>query len=197
MPKVSPEHRARQRDRILDAAAQCFARKGFRATSMADIVAEADSSPGAIYRYFSGKAEIVAAIADQRHAHEALLAEGISAGGGIEAALHQLIDGYVEWLKDPAERTRRLLTVQIWAEALHDPDLASTLSRGAPQRQLIAAALRSAEGMPDGLDPDAVARVMMAIVQGLVLQLALEPDVDVDAYAAVVHSLIDAQLTTG
>ncbi|WP_420896890.1 TetR/AcrR family transcriptional regulator [Brevibacterium aurantiacum] len=46
------------RTRIQDAALTCFSRKGFAGASMADIIREADLSAGAVYVYYSSKAEL-------------------------------------------------------------------------------------------------------------------------------------------
>jgi AcrR family transcriptional regulator len=59
VPKLSDDYREARRRQVLDAAVVCFARTGFHRTSMQDIVAESGLSPGAIYRYFTGKEEIV------------------------------------------------------------------------------------------------------------------------------------------
>src|SRR5215216_7206950 len=63
MPRVSQHHLDSRRQQILDAATRCFARNGFHATSMQDVLAEANLSAGALYRYFRGKEEIISAIA--------------------------------------------------------------------------------------------------------------------------------------
>lgn len=62
MARVSQEHLDARRRQILDGAALCFARNGFHATSMQDVLKEVDLSAGAVYRYFSGKEELIAAI---------------------------------------------------------------------------------------------------------------------------------------
>jgi AcrR family transcriptional regulator len=54
MPKLTPARAKAQRDRILDAALNCFARQGFHAATMQDIVGESGLGPGAIYGYFAG-----------------------------------------------------------------------------------------------------------------------------------------------
>jgi AcrR family transcriptional regulator len=59
MPKVLPEYLELRRQQILDAAAACFSRRGFHQTTMHDICGEAELSPGAVYRYFSSKEEII------------------------------------------------------------------------------------------------------------------------------------------
>jgi AcrR family transcriptional regulator len=172
VPKVSEAYREDQRRRILDAASTCFAAKGFRGTSMADIVSESGLSPGAIYGYFEGKGEIVAAIAEERHAYEESL---------VSTALGQ----------------RRILTIQVWAESFHDEALRSTTTRGAPQREAIRRALEQAKRrrqLPKRVDPDALSRLILAVLQGFVLQQAWEPDIDVDAYARTAQEVIDALL---
>ena len=65
MPRVSQAHLDARRRQILDAARRCFLRNGFHATSMQDVLAEAGLSAGAVYRYFRGKDEIIAAIAGE------------------------------------------------------------------------------------------------------------------------------------
>lgn len=62
MARVSQEHLDARRRQILDGAARCFARNGFHATSMQDVLKEVNLSAGAVYRYFSGKDELIAAI---------------------------------------------------------------------------------------------------------------------------------------
>jgi len=59
VPRISAARANAQRERILDAALTCFAREGFHAATMQDIVTESGLSPGAIYGYFKGKTEVV------------------------------------------------------------------------------------------------------------------------------------------
>ena len=61
MPKVTEAHLESRRQQVLDAAFACFARNGFHQTTMQDICREAQLSPGAVYRYFASKEEIIAA----------------------------------------------------------------------------------------------------------------------------------------
>ena len=58
MPRVSEAYERARRHQILDAAAKCFSRGGFSATSMPEIAAEAGLSVGALYRYFSSKEDL-------------------------------------------------------------------------------------------------------------------------------------------
>ena len=58
MPKISPALGQQRRDQILAAALACFARQGYHATSMDDVVRESGLSVGAIYTYFSSKEDL-------------------------------------------------------------------------------------------------------------------------------------------
>src|SRR5262245_63242815 len=195
MQKVSDAHREARRRQILDSAIACFARNGFHRTSMQQIIAEARLSPGAIYRYFPSKEDIVEAIADERHAQEsAMLAEALDAAD-VREALHRVTHAYFEWLKDPDEQRRRRVTVQVWAEALRNERIAAIVRRGNAQRHPAVALFRAAQrhGVLDRrIDADALSRLMLAVIQGFILQQAWEPDLDVDSYVAVLGALIDA-----
>lgn len=65
MARVSQVHLDARRRQILDGAARCFARNGFHGTSMQDVLHEVGLSAGAAYRYFSGKDDLIAAIAGE------------------------------------------------------------------------------------------------------------------------------------
>ena len=56
------------RGRILEAATKRFKHYGYAKTSMAEIAADLQMSPGNLYRYFPGKIDIALAIADEHHA---------------------------------------------------------------------------------------------------------------------------------
>src|SRR5262245_59198506 len=51
--------------RILDAATEVFATRGFTAATMADVVAGSGASIGSIYHHFGGKSELFGAIFEQ------------------------------------------------------------------------------------------------------------------------------------
>jgi AcrR family transcriptional regulator len=54
-----------KRNRIIETAKSLFAKKGFAACSISDIVEESGLSVGAIYTYFKGKEDILRAIVDE------------------------------------------------------------------------------------------------------------------------------------
>ena len=195
MPKVSDEHMEGRRRQIIDAAIACFARDGFHRATMQDICAEARLSPGAIYRHFPGKDAIVEAIADERHAREAEFMRAALEVGGVDG-LRVFGRASFGSLAVPAEKRRRRLGVQVWAEAVLNPGIRKLVMRGTkPPRDVVARLVREAQEsgeLADDLDPDAVGRVMLALFQGFILQQAWEPGADVTAFLETAELMVDA-----
>ena len=171
MPKISDEERQTRRQQILDAAGRCFAREGFHRTTMEDIVRETKRSPGAIYCYFRGKGEIVAAIADQRHNWETALLIKFKAAGATPKALQELAVDLFDMLRDPKEKQRRKVTIQFWSESLRNEEIGKIVNRGLRQRDVLTSALRISQKnghINKDVDADSLSRVMMAILQGFI-----------------------------
>jgi AcrR family transcriptional regulator len=179
VPKVSDTHRAERRQQILDAAAACFARDGFHRTSMQDIVGESGVSAGLLYRYFTGKDDIIAAIVADWH--EQRLAA--LAGDPVQAYLTLLRS-----VGDPQARERLRIGVQTWAEAVRSPRIRDLVRNGVDEPREAAAEVISRQ-VP-GTDADALARILIAIYQGLVLQTVWDDNTDNAAYVAAVESLL-------
>src|SRR5215813_8771605 len=120
---ADPGLATRRRREILDAALYCFRRRGFHQATMQEICAEANLSPGALYRYFGSKADIIAAIAedDRREADLALRRAG--ADGGLIDGLCALARGFFEKMAGEGGA----LAADVFAEAARDPHLAAKL----------------------------------------------------------------------
>jgi TetR/AcrR family transcriptional regulator, repressor for uid operon len=71
MRRANTQLQSDRRDEILAAAQRCFVRSGFHGASMQDICAEADMSPGNLYRYFPSKEALIAGIAERDRAEVA------------------------------------------------------------------------------------------------------------------------------
>jgi hypothetical protein len=88
-------------------------------------------------------------------------------------------------LQDPREKQQRKVTIQIWAESLRDKHVRKIVERGLRQRDTLAESLRSAQQagqLPNDLDTDSLSRVMLALLQGFILQQAWEPELDTNSY---------------
>ena len=173
MPKVSAEHLANRRREILEAAANCFARNGFHRTSMQDIVKESGVSAGLIYRYFTGKDDMIVAIVEDWH-----LARAASL-----AATDDPADGYLELLRaiaGPGAARQRNLSMQAWAETIREPRIRDLARQGVDdQREAF-----------KGTVPDGMVRVLIAIYQGLQLQASWDDDLDVEEFVDSVRALM-------
>ncbi len=196
MPKVSQEYLEARRQQILDAASECFAKKGFHGTTMHDIVDESGLSPGAIYRYFSGKDEIIDEIARGRHEREtALLRQAlVESGGGAD--LKDLARSFFHEFAATKHRKARRVGIEVWAEALRNPVVMKTVRRGVDEpRELLVGIVRDLQErgqLSTSLDAHGLASVMVAIFQGFVLQQAWQPRVDTERYLATIDALLDA-----
>ncbi len=63
--QVNEERKRRSREALLDAARTVFARKGYHATLISDIVGEAGVGQGTFYRHFSSKRDILERLVDR------------------------------------------------------------------------------------------------------------------------------------
>ncbi len=195
MPRVTEATAEQRRHRILDAAVDCFAERGLHATTMADICARARLSPGAVYCWFPGKESIIDAVAAERHEHEKQLLTTALTAGDPRTALRSFLDAYLDWLTDPAEQQRRRVSVQVWAESLVNERLQPTIAEGIGQRTLALDTIRAGQQngtVSPAADADAITRLMLAVIQGLILQQAWEPDIDIASYRQAADLLIDA-----
>ena len=194
MPRVSAQHLAARRQQILDAARVCFGRNGFHATSMQDIIREAGMSVGAVYRYFPSKDALIAEIAQEVVGPAAALLEELAQREpvpGLDDAMIIVIDA-MEPGFDPDGVLR--IAIQVWAEAIRDPNLA-TLAAGVfgvmrGQLAVLAGRLRDAGGLPAGTDPAAIAGALFALVPGYAVQRMVTGSPDRAAFTGAVRTLL-------
>src|SRR5664279_5267815 len=125
MPKVSEQHRLDRQDEIIAAALTAFRRKGFQATSMAEIIAESGLSAGAIYGYFGSKSDIILAVATKVIGARIADLENLARLHPLPEptkVIRILLDGLLGSLGPPA------VLIQVWGEAATDPALRALCS---------------------------------------------------------------------
>lgn len=194
MPRVTPEHLAARREQILEAALHCFASNGFHATSMQDILREAQLSAGALYRYFPGKNAIIMAIAERVIGQ--VLDELATLAAPERAMSLEAVVAEALAIVEPRLQRELRMAVTVWGEAMRDPELAGMI-RGMYGRirhcfVLIAQRAKDNGELPPDADPKSVAAALAGLVQGYILQRLLIGDVSRDEYIAGLHSLIGA-----
>lgn len=200
MPKITATKREERRQQILDAALRCFSRNGFHATTTADIVRESGLSQGALYLYFATKDDIVVALADDRHQGEVFLNALAKSEQDPVAGLMLLVELYGKTLGDQRRADMRRVGIQGWAEALRNPRIHGSVVEGfstvrSAIVELIERGQRAGQIRPD-IEPDAAARAMIAIFQGLVLQLTWGEPVDLPACGRLIRGMIRNTLLT-
>ncbi|MGB3552116.1 MAG: TetR/AcrR family transcriptional regulator [Candidatus Binatus sp.] len=197
MPKVSEAHRENRRRQILDAAIECFAHDGFQRTTMEDIIREAGLSAGAIYSYFQSKDQIIETLADQRHEREQRIIEAALNRDEWAASVRELFRSLSnELLASSMVRKERRLEIHLWAEALCNPKVLRLIRRGNNQpvkllSDAIAKAQRSGQ-LPRTLNPEAAARVLIAMFYGLILQQAWDERADVAEFSKAAQAILAA-----
>jgi AcrR family transcriptional regulator len=193
VPKVSGDYLRARRRQILDAAATCFAREGFHRTSMQDIVRESGISAGLVYRYFAGKDDMIVAIVTEWHEQRQALIES------DQAATTTYLD-LLRSLGTAQARDGLRLGVQVWAEAVRTPQIRDLVRAGVDgPRATVADMIRQAQGggeLPADLDPDGLARILVAIYQGLMLQTVWDDTVDNAAFVRTVASILNTLTRT-
>jgi AcrR family transcriptional regulator len=168
-----------RRRHVLEAATRVFAERGFHAATIRDVARQAGVSDGTIYNVFENKAALL-------HGVLAALAEPpedrTPGSGGPPSFLEGLFAR--RWASFTPETLARLRVVL--AEALTQPEVrAEVLARVLmPPIVLLEPVLagQAAEGASAPLEPAMTARVLAAVMLGLVmLRLLGEPEVEARA----------------
>ena len=189
MPRLTARTRDARRQQILSAAQRCFTRNGFQATTMAGIFAEAGLSAGSVYSHFTGKDEIITAIADEVIATITATA-GAALAGGEPPAPDQALEAVLATLQ---QADIAPIAVIIWAEAIRNPALSARLS--ALYRNLaghFATLVRASQqrGSTDPATPaEHTALVLTALGPAFLHQLAFGPALDAHAFTQGLRAL--------
>lgn len=195
MPKVSEAHRAARYEQIVDAAIRCVGREGFHRTTMAHVIAESGLSAGAVYGYFKGKEDLIKAIAGRALGGFAELLHGIAIGPGpvtpataLRAMLHE-----VERLAADSDGAFPKVVMHAWSEAARNQEILDIVGANVDQVQAAWVEVLERADADGNLrvpgDRAAMARVLIGLMPGFVLQGLLLGKVDATTYADGFESL--------
>ena len=202
MPKVTNEHIDARRRQILSAARACFIRKGFNQTTMRDICEESQLSPGAIYRYFRGKDEIIEAIGREGVAQMVATVQERQDALRLPQLLEFLVERFFSPVGQPDAEAGLKVDVETWAEGLRNESMALHLhDQIVATKNVLAEVIRrgqAEERLNRDLDPGTAAIAMMALHYGLRVLKAQAPDqVNVGDFVHVVQALLTGQFWRG
>jgi AcrR family transcriptional regulator len=175
--------------KLLDAAMEVFARRGYHAARVDDIVKVARTSHGTFYLYFSNKEDLL----------RALVAEAGEVVGSLDSALGPVAPdeaGWRElrqWMEQFSDAWQRYAPVlRAWTDLLmSDPELSAQAHAAAGGVASTLAGRIAERGAPKGIEPNAAAEAVVAMVDRF-HQLRLfagEPidDVALDTLTTMVH----------
>jgi len=197
MPRLNESTKALRREAISAAAMRLFTRDGFASTSMADIIAEADSSAGSVYSHFSSKAELI------RYTASSAMDELVAAVSE-DLPSERTPAGVLSHLLHSSSRSARAKPLlQIWAEVPRDPELEEVASqslhelRGHVRDALLpwcqdAARDATTRSQPDAA-ADALADAITTTVQGYLVRLTIDRKVDADLLASRLTAVFERE----
>jgi AcrR family transcriptional regulator len=176
VPKITPAHEQQRRAQILAAAMHCFARQGYHATSMDEVVRESGLSVGAIYSYFPSKEELFLALADDRaNLTLAYLNDLFRRPGPMADKNRDAVDYFFRLLSDELASLARV-NVEFMSEATKSERIKERQQRRCEMvRQFLRWLLTEAQRQGDiraDVDVEASAELMMALNEGIVLLTA-------------------------
>ena len=182
--------RERTRDRIVDAAYEVLAEKGYDATTFKEIARSAEAAQGLIHYYFGSKDRLLLEVlkeASERTREEmqrfvaALPEERPRRGMSVLAQQKHRVSRQPEWYR---------LRYELFALGMRKPELLPSVGELlAKGRRGVGEVLVRLAGK-EIADQEALSAVMLACFDGLALQKLGDPDFDLDGAYRVLDRMI-------
>jgi AcrR family transcriptional regulator len=181
MPKGTTKRRPETRQRLLDAALEVFAEKGFHGARIEDVCAAAGYTRGAFYSNFKTKDELFFTLFDA-HALRVLevLGRQAEALGERPPTLQDIATAMADI--DEHERVWYLVSTEFTLHAIRVPETARVLAehdarlRRAAVTLLVGLLDRSDIKLRPGVDAEELVRLLIAIREGALAQSYVEPE---------------------
>lgn len=191
MRTVDPAKHAAKRRAIVDAAAGCFAEKGFERTTTADICRAAGISSGSLFHYFPNKRAVFTAIFTDDAVETA---ERLEAAAKADDPLAALLDVATELAGQVAHPAVVRLVLEAAAQAARDDEFAELIKRndGALRDGLAVLVERAADAgqIDPGVTPRAAAGWVAGLVDAMISRASLDPDLDLPAEQAILRTIL-------
>lgn len=196
MSRTQEERKAETKGRLLDAAADLFAREGFHATSTDAVADAADRTSGAVYAHFGGKEGLLLALLDAWENRTAAEMGERLAGAATPTERLAAMWGTFARPSAAGGDAGMLLEHELWLYAARNPVAGDELAqRYAQGRRSLAASFdewAAEQGRELPMPADHLAVMVMALLMGLEMQHRVDPDAVPDALAiAALEKLTD------
>lgn len=181
-PGSGPGHR----ERLLEAAIECLERKGYARTTARDLVAASDTNLGSIGYHFGSKEHLLNVALTEAFRRWLRPLVALASEPGPATPLERLQRSLVGVL-DSIDENRGLVAacLEAWAQLDHSEDLRVEMAATYGEfRAVIADTTREAfaeVGVDDGIDADALAALIIALFDGLLVRWQLDPEQVPDA----------------
>ncbi len=185
----------RTRERLLDAAAAVFARRGIEAASLDEVAEAAGYTKGAIYSNFASKTDLVLALLERRIGQQAEAADAALEGMSLEQGLQALDEQAAR--SGGIDRDWIVLVVEFWLRAMRDEQARSAMAAQYERARTLTASMLARKyaeaGEAPPLPPRELAIVIESLGIGVTLQALLDPEtISVGLQAKAVSLLLGA-----
>lgn len=191
MRKIDPEKQEAKRRHIIDAAATCFAQKGFHATSTNEICIAAGMSPGNLFHYFPNKQALITAIAEEDRADMVERFTRLAKEDNVMEAIEQLTRELLALYANPVYVR---ISLEVASEAIKNSDIGQLFLAN---EVLIKAQLTTllergkSKGQIDpSLPTDIAATWLIALADGALGRALIDRDFQEETYAPVLMQMI-------
>lgn len=200
MPKISDEAKEARKEKILEAALECFSTKGYYASTVDDIVKYSKLSKGSVYNYFKSKEEIFISLLHQRNV--SVLEELTQSLAEISSPLEKLR----YWIKTDIPyniNKKKFMHVHIesWLYAADAPHVKEVLKEqfdlSFQLTQEIVIQGQEAGEIRQNIDPDAASAMFWSLHDGIWLHASIGYDEEkIERRIIEMEKVLLAYLTT-
>ena len=174
---------------ILDAAVQCFVKKGFHGAGMAEISRAAKVSQASFYQYFASKNELILEIAKRYSSRDLDALRRIESASDFMDALEQ--EAYLT-----ADKTGTIMYLEILAESSRNPEIKKAVQdSGQELFDTCCAMIKKLQDKDEAsylLTPEQITHYIFAYIDGLSCQIATA---DIEYSRELLRQLVQTLLT--
>ncbi len=170
--------KAQTRERLLEAAAQVYARRGFNGATLEEVASEAGFTKGAVYAHFGSKENLLLALWRSTSPGRSPSSWSCSTASASPGSARWPA-ARAGWRACATQPDRFRLFVELWAQAQRDETLRARLAEALAQLRATFAGFAAASAADAGLESPApveqFANVMMALGLGLAMLELTDP----------------------
>ncbi|WP_229730451.1 TetR/AcrR family transcriptional regulator [Egicoccus halophilus] len=168
-----------RREELVDATLAILATEGLSAATTRRITDEADMALGAFHYAFRSKDELLRAVIERmaNQIDAALRAAVAADGANLTSALEAIVQAYWDYVEGTPHV--QLAQFELTIHALRDPEL-KPLAAWHYERlaATVSSVIESVPGAPDDAEREALARYLLATMDGLILHHCVQDDLD-------------------